>query len=283
MKDGTVKMNGGFLNSDIIRAVGPADPDLGMVVFTDAANDKPFASLSTFAMQLATIGNTKKFSSGFPHFMEQELYKKFGDDFISIFGEGPCADVNHWDITKPGPQAGYESATRTTGEKMAAGFLEKYPGLTTQTPSLEVAGKIIEVPLQTYSKMDLEWAESYADSAASAIVKARIRKILTLKELRKEHGETLPLEIQVFRLNDETALVALPGQIFTELGLALKEASPFKNTLIITLANSHEDCIPLRKAYPEGSYEIIYSLVESGGGEMLIDTAISLLNEIKNR
>ncbi|MDD4108708.1 MAG: neutral/alkaline non-lysosomal ceramidase N-terminal domain-containing protein [Prolixibacteraceae bacterium] len=283
MKDGTVKMNGGFLNSDIIRAVGPADPDLGMVVFTDAANDKPFASLSTFAMQLATIGNTKKFSSGFPHFMEQELRKKFGDDFISIFGEGPCADVNHWDITKPGPQAGYESATRTTGEKMAAGFLEKYPGLTTQTPSLEVAGKIIEVPLQTYSKMDLEWAESYADSAASAIVKARIRKILTLKELRKEQGETLPLEIQVFRLNDETALVALPGQIFTELGLALKEASPFKNTLIITLANSHEDCIPLRKAYPEGSYEIIYSLVESGGGEMLIDTAISLLNEIKNR
>jgi len=283
MKDGTVKMNGGFLNPDIIRAVGPVDPDLGIVVFTDAQDDRPFASLSTFAMQLATIGSTKKFSSGFPHFMEQDIKNKFGENFISIFGEGPCADVNHWDITKPGPQAGYEEATKPTGKRLAAGFLNRYSLLETHTPSLRVAGKTIEVPLQTFSKMDLEWAESYADSAVSAIVKARIRKIMTLDKLRKEYGDTLPMEVQVFGLNDETAVVALPGQIFVELGLALKESSPFKNTLIITLANSHEDCIPLRKAFPEGSYEIVYSLVESGGGELITETALSLLNKIKNR
>ncbi len=81
--------------------------------------------------------------------------------------------------------------------------------------------------------------------------------------------------------NEETAIVALPGQIFVELGLALKRDSPFKNTLILTLANSHEECIPLRKAFPEGSYEIVYSLIDSGGGEILIKEALSLLNEVK--
>ena len=283
MKDGTVMMNGGFLNPDIVRAVGPADPDLGMIIFTDRESDKPFASLSTFAMQLATIGSTTKFSSGFPHFMEEDLRKSFGDNFISLFGEGPCADVNHWDITKPGPQAGYEEATKPVGQRLAAGFLNRYPALQYQEPSLKVAGKIIKVPLQTFSSMDLEWAESYTDSAASARLKARIRKILTLSKLKKEFGETIPMEVRAFRIDKETAIVALPGQIFVELGLAIKEASPFKNTLIITLANSHEDCIPSRKAYPEGSYEIIYSLVESGGGEMLTETALSLLNDIKNR
>lgn len=281
LKNGTVKMNGGFLNSDIIRAVGPADPDLGIILFNDETTGNPYASLSTFAMQLATIGNTEKFSSGFPHFLEQKLQSEFGEDFISIFGEGPCADVNHWDITKPGPQIGYEEMTKPVGEKLATSFLGVMPELHNYDDNLAVANKIVQVPLQTYSEMDLEWAKNYDDTNASALVKARIRKILLLEELKLKHGDKIPLEVQVFKLNEETAIVALPGQFFVELGLILKEKSLFKNTLILTLANSHEDCIPIRKAYTEGSYEIVYSLVESGGGEILIETSLSLLNKMK--
>ncbi|MDD2474567.1 MAG: hypothetical protein PHI32_01505 [Dysgonamonadaceae bacterium] len=281
MKDGSVKMNGGFLNPDVIRTVGPVDPGVGFVLFNDEENGNPYTSLTTFAMQLATIGSTDKFSSGVPHFLEQKLQGSLGESFVSVFAEGTCADVNHWDITKPGPQSGYEHATKPIGEKIATNLLETIPELNKSNGSLAVSNKIIHVPLQTYSKMDLEWAKSYDETGASAIVKARIRKILSLEELRAKYGDTLSMEVQVFKLNEETAIVALPGQIFVELGLALKENSPFKNTLILTLANSHEECIPIRKAYAEGSYEIVYSLVESGSGEMLVETALSLLNEIK--
>lgn len=283
MKDGTVKMNGGLLNPDIIRAVGPVDPGLGIVLFSEETTGSPFASLTTFAMQLATIGNTEKFSSGFPHFLEKKLKSQFGENFVSVFGEGPCADVNHWDITKPGPQIGYEQMTRPVGKRLGTSFLEILPELNSYSESLAVGNKVIQVPLQTYSEMDLEWAKNYDGTDGSGLVKARVRKILLLEELRLRYGDTLPLEVQVFKLNKETAVVAFPGQLFVELGLALKENSPFKNTLILTLANSHEDCIPLRKAYTEGSYEIVYSLVESGGGEALVETALSLLNEIKKR
>lgn len=283
MKDGVVKMNGGFLNPNVIRAVGPVDPGLGIVLFNEKASGNPYVSLTTFAMQLATIGDTEKFSSGFPHFMERKLQSRFGESFMSVFGEGPCADVNHFDISKPGPQMGYEQVSKPVGEKLATSFLQKIPELNSSGGSLAVGNKIIQVPLQTYSEMDLNWAKSYSETDGSSLIKARVRKILTLEELRYKYGDTLPLEVQVFKLNDETAIVALPGQIFVELGLALKEKSPFRNTLILTLANSHEDCIPLRKAYTEGSYEIVYSLVESGGGEMLVETALSLLNGIKEK
>ena len=131
--------------------------------------------------------------------------------------------------------------------------------------------------------MDLEWAKSFSDPEASPILKARVRKILLLEKLRGKYGETLPMEIQVFRFNDHTATVALPGQLFVELALDIKKNSPFESTIILTVANSHEDCIPVRKAFPEGSYEIIYSLAESGGGEMMAETAVSLLKELKNR
>lgn len=281
LKNGIVKMNGGLLNPDIIRAVGPVDPDLGVILFNDETTGNPYASLSTFAMQLATIGSTERFSSDFPHFLEQTLQNEFGENFISVFGEGPCADVNHWDITKPGPQTGYEEMTKPVGEKLAKNFLGIMPELHNYADNLAVVNKIVQVPLQTYNEMDLEWAKNYDDTKASALVKARIRKILLLEELKLKHGDKIPLEVQAFKLNEETVVVALPGQFFVELGLKLKENSPFKNTLILTLANSHEDCIPIRKSYTEGGYEVVYSLVESGGGEMIIETSLSLLHEMK--
>lgn len=284
MKDGQVIMNGGFLNPDIIRAVGPVDPGLGIVLFNSESDGKTIASFSTFAIQLATIGdNNTKFSSGFPHFMEQTLQGQFGKGFISVFGEGPSADVNHWDITKPGPQVGYKESSEPVGRKIGETMLQNLSLLKEGDASLAVISKTINVPLQTYNNMDLEWAKSYSDPEASPILMARARKVLSLEKLRKKYGDTLPMEIQVFRFNNHTATVALPGQLFVELALEIKKASPFESTIVLTLANSHEECIPLRKAYPEGSYEIIYSLVESGGGEMIADTAISLLKELKSR
>jgi neutral ceramidase len=43
--------------------------------------------------------------------------------------------------------------------------------------------------------------------------------------------------VQVFRLTDRLALVFLSGEIFTELGKAIKAAAPFAHTLVIELAN----------------------------------------------
>ena len=89
------------------------------------------------------------------------------------------------------------------------------------------------------------------------------------------------LEVQTFRLSEDTAIVGLPGEIFTDLGLAIKAASPFKNTLVIELCNDNITYVPTRKAFAEGSYEIVNSRVAPGGGEILVETAVRLLKELK--
>ena len=94
-------------------------------------------------------------------------------------------------------------------------------------------------------------------------------------------GETLPLEVQAFRLNSDTAIVTLPCEIFVELGLAIKAASPFKTTLVIELANDSLGYIPTKQAFAEGSYEIVNSQVEPGTGEKLVEAAIGLLKELQ--
>ena len=77
------------------------------------------------------------------------------------------------------------------------------------------------------------------------------------------------------------AIVSLPGEIFVELGLAIKKASPFKHTFIAELANGSIGYIPNRAAYPEGKYEIVSARCAEGSGEMLVDAAVKLLKELR--
>jgi hypothetical protein len=93
-------------------------------------------------------------------------------------------------------------------------------------------------------------------------------------------GDTLPTEVTVVALGRDLAIVFLPGEVFVELGLAIKQASPFRTTMIVELSNCVETIyIPHRAAYASGSYEVTNSSTQPGSGEMLVEAAISLLRE----
>lgn len=94
-------------------------------------------------------------------------------------------------------------------------------------------------------------------------------------------GKTWPMEVQVFRLDAETAIVGLPGEVFVELGLAIKQASPFKRTFVISMCNDRPGYVPTLKAFGEGSYEVTNSRIKPGGGEKMAQTAIELLKKLK--
>ena len=90
------------------------------------------------------------------------------------------------------------------------------------------------------------------------------------------------MEVQAFRLDADTAIVGLPGEIFAELGLAIKQASPFKRTLVMSICNDRPSYVPTRKAFTEGSYEVTNARVQPGVGEMLVEAAVKLLKALKS-
>ncbi len=93
-------------------------------------------------------------------------------------------------------------------------------------------------------------------------------------------GATLDAEIQAFRLSPDVAIVLLPGEVFVDLGLAIKRGSPFRHTLVVELANDNPAYIPTEKAFKEGSYETVNSRIAPGGGERMAETAIQLLKDL---
>lgn len=114
------------------------------------------------------------------------------------------------------------------------------------------------------------------DESAGFFLKVEAVKALDLARM----GPFRPMEVQVFRLDADTALVGLPCEIFVELGLAIKKDSPFKNTIVMSICNDRPSYVPTRKAFKEGSYEISNARVKPEAGEMLVATTVKLLSEL---
>lgn len=108
------------------------------------------------------------------------------------------------------------------------------------------------------------------------------RRIIWLNEQKQKGITSLPLDVQVFRLSENTAIVALPGEMFVEHGLTIKNYSPFANTFVVELANNSIAYVPNSKAFTQGGYEVENSRLIAGGGELLVEAAIQMLKELNN-
>ena len=78
-----------------------------------------------------------------------------------------------------------------------------------------------------------------------------------VRDVEARKGEPIEVEVQVIALGDKIAWVSLPGEIFVELGLAIKQDSPFPHTVVAELANGAIGYIPSRRAYSQGNYEVV--------------------------
>ena len=274
MKDGSVRFNPGAVNPNIVRPAGPVDPQVGIVMVRDAAGGNPRAGIVNFALHLDTVGGTK-YHADFPYFIQQALREAWGEKFALLFGTGACGDINHVDVMRK-ERLKTETIGRTLGETVAKADLKAVA-----EPALAVRREIVRAPLQTYDAERKAWAREAIRKVGTRslpfLEQVEAYKILAI-ELRG--GDTIPLEVQVFRFSKDMALVGLPGEVFVDLGLAIKKASPFATTLVIELCHDAPGYIPTKKAFAEGSYETVNSRIAPGGGEMMVDAAVRLLEEL---
>ena len=73
------------------------------------------------------------------------------------------------------------------------------------------------------------------------------------------------------------AIVGIPGELFVELGLAIKATPNFARIFVAGYCNDLIGYIPTRAAYPEGGYEVDTARIAAGSGETIVDTALSAL------
>ncbi len=297
-KDGSVKTWVGLEYAGTVRSAGPIDSEIPLLLAKSMAGE-PKTVLSNFALHLDTVGGMK-WSADYPFAVSQTVQNALGPQVVSIFGTGCCGDINH--VNPRGKDRNNTAFIGgSIGETVVAGLKSLSP---IEKPTLRVRSSVVNIPLQQAT------TESVAESVR--VLKAvsageqvdfsdhvTAHKTLMIDQMRNNPrlakdedahlarrtthcligvGATMPVEINAICIGDDLAIVCLPGEVFVELGLAIKRASPYRHTMVIELSNSVETYyVPTRAAFAGGGYEPTNSTIAHGGGELLVEESIRML------
>jgi neutral ceramidase len=283
MKDGTVGWNPGKLNPAIIKPAGPIDPQV-YVLYAETADGKPISTYVNFALHLDNVGGTE-ISADVPYTVSSILAKMKGSEMVTLYANGCCGNINHLNVKSKDPQKGHDEAKRI-GTVLSGEVLKTYTRLQSFTIDKIAAKKeIIYLPLADVRQEELPAAKEVISrqgkpDAPKFIELVNAYKVVDVLNLK---GAPVAAELQVIALGNECAVVALPGEIFTEIGMYIKSRSPFLNTIVVELANGNIGYVPDRKAYIEGNYEPLSARCGAGSGELMAENAIRMLFELKSK
>ncbi len=300
MRDGSVQTWQAESNSQRIRAAGPIDPQIGLLAIRDAKDGTTRGIFSNFALHCDTVGGSK-WSADYPFFIERTLRELLGSELISIFGTGCCGDINH-----SHPASSVRNKSDFIGNSIGDSIRTQLAGLTAiEQTHLAVKSEVVQLPLEEATADQVKRSTQTLDLIKNGgkvefLDHVMAYKKLILDQLRHQQpvgktadyltwgrsrslagiGETLPVDVTVITIGEDVAIVTLPGEVFVDLGLAIKQASPFRTTIVVELSNAVETIyIPHRAAYAGGSYEVTNSTVLPGSGEMLVESAVRLLRQ----
>jgi len=265
------------INPATERPAGPIDPEVGVLVFQ--AEGKPIASYLNFAMHPTSVGGGVKISADYPGVFSRLVAERHAPGMVCLFANGCCGNINHGDYI-----TGKRRTTLELGTALADATTAVWPNLK-QVSTYKPRIRSEQVTLQRRSVNDAQLAK--AKDIASRMMTEKLGTVpmaeaVCVLETVEKKDVPLLAEVQVISFSEDLAIVSLPGEIFVELGLALKKASPFKHTLIAELANGSVGYVPNRDAYPQGNYEIVSARGAAGSGEKLIEVALKLLGEVKS-
>ena len=94
----------------------------------------------------------------------------------------------------------------------------------------------------------------------------------------KDYPEQVPVLLQAMRIGD-LGIAAIPCEVFAEIGLAIKQQSPFKPAFTIELANGYNGYLPTPEQHKLGGYETWQarsSYLETEAAPKILDTLMAL-------
>jgi neutral ceramidase len=279
-KNGHVVMNWEpYEPGEIVQRLGEADPEVGVCKIV-AADDpsRVLCLLFNHAVHPNVLsGDSYLLSGEFTGLAEQLLEAELGG--AAIFVNGAQGSI---DVDGHGPRDWAEM--ERLGRLLAGSAAEAARSAEhCRDLGLRVARTAYTVPRRRIGPEERAWAEQIlartggtitpmADGVGDDYIALLLRDIW-------EAGETIPVEQTCFVLGD-CAWLTFPGELYTEIGLRIKAASPFAHTYIVGLADGYIGYVPTQQAITEGGYAEDTRHVDAEAEEIIFGRSLALLRSI---
>ncbi len=296
MKDGSTQTNPGVNNPDIVKSIGLLDERMNVVRFLRA--DGSSVVFANYGNHPDTIGGNK-ISADWPG-ISRRLFEKAVDNCKCVVLNGAQGDINHINIHPIGGENNdlvndFDNVPRGYGHsihmaQVVVGAIMQVYSKVTYMPVSQIkhAVKIVNVPTNMPKPEDMEQAY-YIDKMHKEGRDAELPykgMLLTTfvaeaeRMIRLEHGpNAIPIRISALSIGN-VAMIGVPGEPFTGIGMGLKEAKGWDMIMPCCLVNGDEGYFPMQDSYDEGGYEARSSIFKSGVAELLIKEGKDLLDSM---
>lgn len=237
------------------------DPEVG-VLRVDRADGRPLAVALNFTCHPTILGpDNLLYSADYPGYTTRQIEAATGAPVL--FLTGAIGDVG------PVQVGGYTDA-EALGGAVADAALAVLLQIECQVAArVAVASETLELPLlplpslrEVEQAARASHAHLQAAEAAGEAIPARIHRAMlgwaedTLAGLRLNRlARTVAAEVQMIGVGD-VWLAGIPGELFVELGLAIKRGLHPRPAFICGYANDDIGYLPTRAAYARGGYEV---------------------------
>ncbi len=273
----------------------PVDPYAG-VLLVEELDGKPVVVGVSYACHTTVLGpDTLSITQDFPYYTIARLQEQLGD-VEAIYFNGAQGDLSighKSDLSAVGVVDSFRTfaTAQHLGERLADAVLAGLQELKPVESVIAIQSASIRLPMKQYRPLDEMTAVKRKALAAledgegvellrrkQAALFARIEEYYALlyEQSREHEPKVLPLEFVAVSVGD-IVLLSLPGEIFVQIALDIREESPFSTTIFLGLTNDYAGYIPSKGASARAGYEVVASRVPEEASLQLVEEAVRLL------
>ncbi len=286
-KTDKVRTNPGYGNKALDKQAGPVDPRVS-VLSVRGKDGTPRALFAAYGLHY--VGDRPALSADyFGVFAERvgPVLGAKGDGFVGILANGTSGDVNNINFAGPAPpkrEPGERS--REVAEAVAQAAKKAADGATYRSGiTLSVATTDITLKVRKPTPAEVARAEELLEKAKGRELKGSDEVYARQTLLLAKYPDTVPVRVQAIRVGD-LGIVAIPCEVFTQIGLDIRAKSPLRQTFVVSLANGYNGYLPTAAQHANGGYETWRarsSYLEVGASDAITATALELLGHVAGK
>lgn len=290
-KQDLVKMNPGTSPDVLDRPAGPTDPDL-TVISVQNARRKPLALFANYSLHyVGGVGPAEISADYFGEFSRLMPARLRADhDFTAMMSNGTSGDINNipFLVNRP-PREPYEQI-RIVAQKAADTAWLAQQKIAQHQSAVRLGMLQREVELKYRRPTDEQVAD--AKIVLAAATEEEIKRLPPLAQhyarnvikAAERLEQTLMVKLQAIQIGD-LVVCGIPFETFVEIGMELKETSPFPQTMVIGLANGRYGYLPTPEHHRLGGYETWLGTnhVQEDASVILVRNLQKMMDELKNQ
>lgn len=260
------KMNPGNVSSAVSVPTAPVDQDVAVMAVRALSDKRPLAVLANYSLHY--VGGNPAISADYygAFALEMQERLKAADEryagkpaFVGIMSNGTSGNINNINFgasirykRNPGEQI------KLVAKSVAAAAMEAYDSIKWQAEApIDSEEADLQLGVRKGNAQDLAQAKEWLatipkDKDGQWSDKKAIYARET--ELLAAYPDQVPVKLQAHRIGT-LSVASIPCEVFVQIGLHLKQTTPFVRHFTISLANGYNGYLPTEEDHAMGGYE----------------------------